>query len=277
MYVCPICKKRLKKLDNVWHCQNGHSFDIARKGYVNLLTTSGRNPKNAGDNKDMVKARTDFLDRNYYLPLAQKTGEIISELLANCKKPYIIDSGCGEGFYTVNYAKALPDAEFFGIDISKAAVAHCMTRVHTENVTNCSFAVASSFELPFIDSFADLIVCTFAPVSNDEYARALKSGGKLVVVSPSPKHLFELKALLYEKPYENKPNVYGLNKFTEDREIIFEYPVTLESREDILNLYSMTPYCYKTSAEAAKRLESINSLELTCGFSIRIFTKKRGF
>lgn len=97
------------------------------------------------------------------------------------------------------------------------------------------------------------------------------------MVSPSPRHLFELKALLYEKPYENKPNVYGLNKFTEDREIIFEYPITIESREDILNLYSMTPYCYKTSAEAAKRLESIDRLELTCGFSIRIFTKKRGF
>ena len=77
MYVCPICKKRLRKLDNVWHCQNGHSFDIARKGYVNLLTTKGRNPKNAGDNAEMVKARTDFLDRDYYLPLAKKTAEVM--------------------------------------------------------------------------------------------------------------------------------------------------------------------------------------------------------
>ena len=81
MYVCPICKKRLRKLDNVWHCQNGHSFDIARKGYVNLLTTKGRNPKNAGDNAEMVKARTDFLDRNYYLPLAKKTAEVMGGLL----------------------------------------------------------------------------------------------------------------------------------------------------------------------------------------------------
>ena len=68
-----------------------------------------------------------------------------------------------------------------------------MTRIHYENITNCEFAVASSFQLPFIDKFADLIVCTFAPVSNDEYARVLKDGGKLVVVSPSPRHLFELK------------------------------------------------------------------------------------
>ena len=213
MYVCPICKKRLRKLDNVWHCQNGHSFDIARKGYVNLLTTKGR------------------------------TAEVMGGLLENVKQPYIIDSGCGEGFYTVNYAKALPKAKFYGIDISKAAVAHCMTRIHCENITNCEFAVASSFQLPFIDKFADLIVCTFAPVSNDEYARVLKDGGKLVVVSPSPRHLFELKEVLYEKPYENKPNVYGLNKFDESEE----------------------------------KLKKVNRLELTCGFSIRTFTKKRGF
>ena len=232
MYVCPICKKRLRKLDNVWHCQNGHSFDIARKGYVNLLTTKGRNP---------------------------------------------IDSGCGEGFYTVNYAKALPKAKFYGIDISKAAVAHCMTRIHCENITNCEFAVASSFQLPFIDKFADLIVCTFAPVSNDDYARVLKDGGKLVVVSPSPRHLFVLKEVLYEKPYENKPNVYGLNKFDESEEMIFEYPVVLESQEDIFNLFTMTPYYYKTSAEAVEKLKKVNRLELTCGFSIRTFTKKRGF
>lgn len=95
-----------------------------------------------------------------------------------------------------------------------------MTRIHCENITNCEFAVASSFQLPFIDKFADLIVCTFAPVSNDEYARVLKDGGKLVVVSPSPRHLFELKEVLYEKPYENKPNVYGLNKFDESEEMI---------------------------------------------------------
>ena len=107
--------------------------------------------------------------------------------------------------------------------------------------------------------------------------RLLKDGGKLVVVSPSPRHLFELKEVLYEKPYENKPNVYGLNKFDESEEIIFEYPVVLESQEDIFNLFTMTPYYYKTSAEAVEKLKKVDRLELTCGFSIRTFTKKRGF
>ncbi|MFR5118979.1 MAG: hypothetical protein ACLTD2_02990 [Ruminococcus sp.] len=58
---------------------------------------------------------------------------------------------------------------------------------------------------------------TFAPVSNDEYARVLKDGGKLVVVSPSPRHLFELKEVLYEKPYENKPNDTDLINLTSQR------------------------------------------------------------
>lgn len=276
MYVCPVCKKRLKKLDGVWHCQNGHSFDIAKKGYVNLLTTVKRNPKNAGDNKLMVSARTAFLDKGYYLPLAEKTAEIMEKLTGG-SAVNIIDSGCGEGFYTCEYAKRLKNAVLWGIDISKNAVAHCMTRVRSCGVENCGFAVASSFELPFIDGFADMIVCTFAPVSNDEYARALKEGGRLVVVSPSPKHLFELKSVLYEKPYENKPNVYGLNKFDLEDETVFEYKARLECTEDILNLFTMTPYYYKTSEEGTEKLRSLDSLEVTCGFVIQTYVKKRGF
>lgn len=276
MYVCPICKSNLKRKDKAFRCKNGHSFDIARKGYVNLLTTVKHNPKNSGDNPEMVKARTDFLDKNYYLPLAEKTAEIMKELSKSINTPVIIDSGCGEGFYTSNYARLMPDAQFYGIDISKNAVSHCMTRIHMQNITNCNFAVASSFSLPFREQSADMIVCTFAPVSNDEYARVLKKGGKLVVVSPSAKHLFELKNVLYEKPYENKPNVYGLNRFTKTDETIFEYKVTLNSSEDIMNLFTMTPYYYKTSPQAAQKLESLNSLETTCGFCIQTYTKVIG-
>ncbi len=276
MYICPVCKKRLKKLDNVWHCQNGHSFDIARKGYVNLLTTNKRNPKNCGDNAEMVKARTEFLDKGYYLPLAlriaQKAGKAISEI----SSPIVIDSGCGEGFYTCVYANELEKAKVFGIDISKAAVSHCMTRVHTGLVNNCEFAVASSFELPFGDNTADLIISTFAPVSNDEYARVLKSGGKLIVTSPSARHLFELKSAAYDEPYENKPNRYGLNKFELTDEEIFEYKKLLTSTEDILDLFSMTPYLYKTSAQGVERLKALKELEVTCGFCIQLYTKVYG-
>lgn len=273
MYICPVCKKKLKISENTYRCKNGHCFDVSAKGYINLLTTKGRNPKTAGDNPLMVSSRSAFLDKEYYLPLAQKTGEIIKTLLKGVAKPIIIDSGCGEGFYTVNYAKKLSGADFYGADISKAAIAHCMTRVKNAGISNVHFAVASSFELPFRELSADLIVCTFAPVSNDEYARVLKKGGKLVIVSPSERHLFGLKQKLYDEPYENKPNVYGLRKFRLADEVKLEYEITLDSNEDIQNLFTMTPYYYKTSEEAKERLNPLERLETECGFTIQTYIK----
>ena len=272
MYICPICRKKLKKLDKTWHCQNGHSFDISRKGYVNLLTTKKRNPGKSGDNPEMVRARTMFLDKGYYHKLAQEIRCITQSLTNNIDNPVIIDSGCGEGYYSCETAK-IENASIYGIDISKHAIDHCMSRVHLKEIKNCEFAVASSFELPFRDGFADLIISIFAPVSNDEYSRVLKNGKKLIVVSPSPKHLIELKSILYNEPYENKPNVYGLNKFKLLQESFLEYSCQLNSNEDILHLFSMTPYYYKTPAEGVKKLEELNYLQVTFGFSIRVYEK----
>ncbi|MBR1423186.1 MAG: methyltransferase domain-containing protein [Ruminococcus sp.] len=273
MYICPVCRKKLYFSDKSWVCAEHHSFDVHRKGYVNLMTTRKLNPKRAGDNSDMVRARTQFLDYGHYLPLAEKTADIM-ERLTPAEHPTIVDSGCGEGYYTVNYARLMPNAQLYGIDISKAACSHAMSRVNEAAIDNAHIAVASSFELPFDDETADLVVCTFAPVSDREYARVLKKGGHLVVVSPSAEHLFELKALIYDEPYKNKPNDYGLESFTEGEEIIYEYKAMLSTRDEILSLYKMTPYFYKTSAPDAAKLIETESLEVTCGFSIRVFAKK---
>ena len=273
MYICPVCKKKLNKVENSWKCVNGHSFDIARKGHVNLLTTAKHNPKTAGDNAEMVKARTEFLDKGYYRPLAEEIREITTAEINTIENPFIIDSGCGEGFYTAELSN-IGKARIFGIDISKHAVAHCMTRIHQAGIKNCEFAVASSFELPFADRCADAVISVFAPVCNDEYHRVLKKGGKLIVVSPSPRHLFELKAAVYDKPYENKPNDYHLDRFVKDGETVFEYKKELTSQKDIFDLFMMTPYFYKTSEEGISRLKALDSIEVTCGFVIQVYRRK---
>lgn len=273
MYICPVCKEKLKKTDNSQRCGNGHCFDIARKGYVNLLTTAKHNPRTAGDNADMVKARTEFLDKGYYLPLAEKIRSVAAVELHKKDDPVIIDSGCGEGFYTAELSN-IKNARIFGIDISKHAVAHCMTRVHLAGIKNCEFAVASSFELPFADKCADAIVSVFAPVCDDEYARVLKQDGVLIVVSPSPRHLFELKAAVYDEPYENKPNDYGLDRFVLAEETVFEYTAEITSQKDIYDLFLMTPYYYKTSEEGMARLKALERIEVTCGFVIQVYYRK---
>lgn len=274
MYMCPVCRKKLKQKGSSFVCKNNHCFDISSKGYVNLLTTKGRNPKNAGDNHLMVNARSNFLNKDYYLPLAQKVSEIIKNLLKGFSKPVIVDSGCGEGYYTIQYARCIPNAQFYGIDISKTAVAHCVTSCKEKGITNAEFAVASSFELPFHELTTDLIISTFAPVSNDEYARILKKNGRLVIVSPAPKHLFGLKQVLYDTPYENKPNAYGLNKFIPEKQYDLSFDITLKCSEDIMNLFSMTPYYYKTTEDSVKKLQELQSLETTCDFYIDVYKKK---
>lgn len=273
MYICPVCRKKLERSGACMKCVNGHSFDIARKGYVNLLTTAKRNPKLAGDNADMVKARTRFLDMGYYNALAEKLRTVTAHELQGKDRPVIVDSGCGEGFYTSALAK-IQTAAVFGIDISKHAVAHCASRIHIAGMTNCGLAVASAFQLPFADEFADAVISVFAPVCNDEYSRVLKKQGALVVVSPSPKHLFELKAAVYDKPYENKPNIYSLDSFEKADELLLEYKAHIASPEDIRSLFMMTPYYYKTSEEGMARLRALDSIDITCGFVIQVYHKK---
>ena len=273
MYICPICKKRLKLSEKSYICQNRHCFDIAAKGYVNLLTTKGRDPSKAGDDKLMLRCRTDFLDTGAYAPLSDRLNMITKRLTANIKQPVIIDCGCGEGYYTVRLAQALPEASVYGIELSKNGTAHAASRARAAGCRNVKLAAASAFSLPFRNEFADAVISVFAPVSNDEYARVLKKGGRLIIVSPTERHLFGLKALLYDEPYENKPNRYGLRCFEQEEEQRLEYTFTLETDKQAADLFTMTPYYYKTSQEAKQRLIGCAPLETEAGFLIQAYRR----
>lgn len=276
MFICPVCGQALELYEKSYRCSSGHSFDVSAKGYVNLLLSKGRNPAKSGDNKLMVKARSDFLDKGWYRPLAERTAELIAGYTAGLTEPAVIDSGCGEGYYTLIYAQAVKQASFFGIDISKAAVMHAASRARQQGTDNVRFAAASSFQLPFADSSADVVSCTFAPVTGEEYDRVLKPGGRLIIVSPGARHLFALKSLLYEHPYENRPNVYDLPQFGLEHEEQLDYSIFLENSSDITALYTMTPYYYKSPRGALEKLAAAGALDCECSFDIRVYrTEKR--
>jgi len=270
MLICPVCKNNINKSENSYICKNNHSFDLSKNGYLNLLTSKGRNPKLAGDNADMVKSRSDFLDKGYYQPLADKISDILAEDFKNRKidKPIIVDSGCGEGFYNINICKNIVNSFVYGLDISKIAISHASKRAKAKNVGNAFFSVASSFELPFKKGCADAIISIFAPVSNDEYSRVLKKNGKLFIVSPNSDHLFGLKKVLYENPYKNRPNDYQLSSFKLIKQHNFQFEITLKNNEDIMSLFVMTPYFYRTSLSDKEKLNSLESLKTLCDFSI---------
>ena len=200
LFRCPICAAPLIREGRVYRCSNGHSYDIAREGYVHLLPPNKKHSKAPGDDKDMVAARVRFLGAGYYEPLRRTLEE---EAVRYAEEgACLLDSGCGEGYYTAGIAQALREAgkspRTAGIDLSKSALRHAARRDK-----GTEFAVASAYHLPVADTSIDLIVNCFSPMAGEEFLRVLRPGGRLLYVVPAPDHLWELKEVLYETPYPN--------------------------------------------------------------------------
>lgn len=270
IYKCPVCGESLEVSEKCYVCSNRHSFDIARSGYVNLLLSKHAGKTIHGDNKLMVQARRNFLDKGYYAPLKEALCEKICRYFPN--RGVLLDAGCGEGYYTAAVADSLEtagkSAEIYGIDISKTAVEYASKRCK-----KVSFATASVFHIPVEDSSCDVLITLFAPYCGEEYIRALKRRGVMVMAIPSQNHLWELKKVLYDTPYKNEVKPYDLEGFAFTGKKRISYKITLDSQEDIQSLFSMTPYYYRTGKMEQERLAALNKLETQVDFELLVYKK----
>lgn len=252
--ICPKCKERLSKINNTYKCINNHSYDISKEGYVNLLISK----TNAGDNDILIKARHNFLNNGYYEPLALKLKEIIKEL----NPTTMLDAGCGTGYYASKLKDIVPN--IIGCDISKDAI-----KLASKKNKDISFIVASNQFIPLANNSIDLILNIFAPYFDKEFNRLLNNG-YLIIVHTAEKHLWELKELIYEKPYLNKKEVFNLENFTLIKEENIYYTINIP-KEDLYSLFTMTPYYYKTKKEDISKIDLVESLSMTINFTISIF------
>lgn len=261
MLRCPICHSELNKLDNTYKCLKGHSFDIAKSGYTNLLV----NKKHTGDNKEMSKARNDFFKNDYYHVLKIRLYEIIKEL--NIKT--LVDAGCGEGYYT-NYLSDNLDLDIYAFDMSKYSLNYGAKANKKVN-----YLASSIFDLPLIDNSIDLILSIFAPVAYEEFYRVLKDEGYFIKVSPLERHLWELKEAIYDKPYENDNKYVAYEGFNMIKEYHIKDRIIIDNLNDIKALFMMTPYYFHTSKEDVTKLDKLNELEVTLEFKIELYQKKK--
>lgn len=271
--LCPLCGGALSLAEGSFQCEKHHCFDQAKSGYVNLLDVTQKKTKYPGDNKLMAAARRDFLNRGYYEPLSDALNEACLSCIGKKKSPVILDSGCGEGYYTARLAEFLLNSgkkpEILGIDISKFAA-----DLAAKRCKSALFAAASSFRLPVPDSSCDAVLNLFAPYCGEETLRVLKPGGFFLMAIPGADHLWELKQAVYKTPYKNEVKEYPLDGFEFLRVQKVDTVLNLNDNDDILHLFAMTPYYYKTSRQDQERLAALDRLTVTASFELLVYRKK---
>lgn len=250
--LCPVCRLPLAMEKTVWHCTNGHSFDVARQGYVNLLTVQQRHSLHPGDTRDMVAARRDFLDKGYYAPIAQELRRLLTVHAPKAER--MLDVGCGEGYYL----SQLPEVpERWGIDISKDAVRFAAAREK-----GARFLTATATHLPFADGVFDGLLSMFAMTAAQEFSRVLRSGGIFIQVLAGENHLLGLKRIIYpeilHKDKQLQPKLDGFCLL--DSETL-RFTFSLHENADVQRLLSMTPHFWRISKQGAQALAE--TMELT--------------
>lgn len=274
---CPVCKEFLIKdvSNKVYKCNNNHSYDISKEGYVNLLISNQKRSKNPGDSKEMVLARIDFLSRGYYKKLSDKINEkIVQYLIEQSKSEFnILDLGCGEGYYLINLKNYMDNkkmkAYYYGMDVSKDAVKYA-----GKSNKECIWAVGNNFNIPVQDKSVDCILSVFSPIDINECNRVLKDDGIFVRILPRTEHLIELRNIIYSEVHLNE-KVYTANN--EENEYVEEDNVTFNiqlDKQEILSLLKMTPHYWKSTPENKEKLENYELLNITIDMRIGIFQKK---
>lgn len=239
LFRCPLCAAALTREEKRYACPTGHSFDRAAAGYVHLLPANKMHSKDPGDDKGMATARNRFLSGDYYAPLRDTLAELACAYAPEHVR--ILDAGCGEGYYSAAVFQALDRAGkapmLAGIDLSKHALRRAAKREKA-----AEFAVASVYALPVADEAVHLLLNCFSPLALEEFLRVLKPGGVCFYVVPGARHLWQLKEVLYDRPYPNeeKRTPYAGFEYLEVWEI--DETIHLPDQQTISDLFQMTPF-----------------------------------
>lgn len=271
---CPVCGDALGEAGGALRCAAGHSFDIARQGYVNLVP--GR-----ADTPEMVEARDAFLRAGHFRPLSAALAEEAAQRAGSAAGAVVIDLGAGTGHHLAGVLDALPGARGIAIDASPAALRRA-ARAHDR----AAAVGADAWKpLPVRDGIATIVLSLFAPRNATEIARMLappapgSPGGTLIAVTPTTRHLHELVGPLGlltvpdDKEDRLDSQLAGRFALTERRAI--EHAMFL-TRDECAQLVRMGPSAWHLDEESVNaRLTSLpEPLTVTASMTLSVSARR---
>ena len=245
-------------------CPSRHSFDMARQGYVNLLTVQQKHSLAPGDTREQVLSRRAFLEAGFYAPIA---GTLIDTAKKYGVSGEILDIGCGEGYYSARLANAL-DLPLTGLDISKEAV-----RCAAAKYKNARWLCATAAHIPVAEGSAALLTSLFALTLPEEFHRVLAEDGLYFQVLAAEDHLLGLKSIIYDElHHKEKDTVPELPGFERLESIPIRFDFTVEGQQ-VQNLFSMTPHVFRIGKDGAERLKKTEKLSDTASCVLNVYRR----
>ena len=238
-FACPICRENLTLVESSLKCNNRHSFDLAKFGYVNLAPQI---KQSANYDKENFQNRQQILEAGFYRAIL----EAVSDLLASSKTTTtILDIGCGEGFYSRKLQESHSEKTFYAFDISKDSV---QIAAKSEPNWAVNWFVGDLARLPIKDASMDILLDIFSPANYGEFRRVLSKDGILIKVIPTENHLKEIRQKVQDqltnKDYSNQDIK---NHFQEHFTILSSQTASLTktiTAEQLQALLSMTPLLF---------------------------------
>lgn len=263
---CPHCGARLAEGSGALACASGHSFDIARQGYVNLLPGGAR--AGTADTPEMVAARSAFLASGHFRPIDEALADAVASAVDG-HEGCVIDVGAGTGEHLAAVLERLPHRVGLALDISK----HAARRASRAHPRIGAIVCDAWGRLPVRDGVAAAVMCVFAPRNASEFSRVLAPGGTLVVVTPTARHLRELikpLGMISVDPEKSERIGRSLGgRFTGQKVVSVEYPTGL-TVGDAVALVSMGPSARHTSPEQThSRAEALGRV-ITATVSVEV-------
>lgn len=266
---CPHCRSPLDLRQHALRCAQGHSFDVARQGYVNLLPR--RPATGTGDTAAMVQARMSFLGRGHYARFADAVARAVNET-GQLDEP-VAEVGAGTAYYLaqVLHGRTGPGV---AIDVSSAA-ARRAARSHPRIGSVVADAWTS---LPLADRCLGAAAVAFAPRSGGELARVVRPGGRVVVLVPAVDHLQQLRSALGLMQVDARKSERLAASLGDDivpvgeREVRWTAPL---QRSDVRDLVLMGPNAFHQAPDLDERIGELpESLPVTVSGIVHVLRRR---